>query len=233
MLPLLAGFFVTILFFFRVMQVQTDVQAALYYAGRRTACEAGAVNSEVILRVSAEAYFREKICQSDFVRQYVSNGSGGVSLLRSELSEEYVKLKSDYFIKLPINFFGVDGIYVSQCSVSRKWTGDRDDDSTEDYVYVTEHGRVYHRNRGCSYLDLSIRMVSGEEIDALRNKNGNIYYACSGCAAKKNPNRSIYITDYGTCYHLDLGCSGLKRSVYMIPLSEAGGKGACSKCGNP
>ena len=41
----------------------------------------------------------------------------------------------------------------------------------------------------------------------------------------------VYVTDYGTCYHSDLACSGLKRTIYLILLEETGGKRACGKCG--
>ena len=31
-------------------------------------------------------------------------------------------------------------------------------------------------------------------------------------------------------YHTDLNCSGIKRTIEMIRLSDVEGKGACSKC---
>lgn len=57
-IPVAAVFFLTLLFFFRVLQIQTEVQEALNYASRKTACEASAVSSQTGLLVSAEAYFR-------------------------------------------------------------------------------------------------------------------------------------------------------------------------------
>ena len=56
-IPVTAVFFLTLLFFFRVLQIQTEVQEALNYASRKTACEAAAVSSQTGLLVSAEAYF--------------------------------------------------------------------------------------------------------------------------------------------------------------------------------
>lgn len=231
-LPLVAGFFVAVLFFFRVLQVQTGVSEALYYASRKTACEASAVSSTTALLASAEVQFRNEIRQCSYVDAYVPEGSWGISLLRSELSGSYVELRADYVVKLPVNFFAIDGFAVSQCSRSRKWTGDRDSCGVEDYVYVTKNGTVYHRSRSCSYLDLSIQAIEAATVDARRNKSGSKYYACSGCAAKGDTD-IVYITDYGTSYHQNLACSGLKRTVYLVLLSEVGGKGACSKCGSP
>ena len=43
-IPVTAVFFLTLLFFFRVLQIQTEVQEALNYASRKTACEAAAVS---------------------------------------------------------------------------------------------------------------------------------------------------------------------------------------------
>lgn len=230
-LPLMAGFFAAILFFFRVLQVQTQVQEALIYASRKTACEASLAESPAVLRASAEAYFRNELGQYEIPQRYVNGGGLGISLLQSDFSDCYIELQADYQVKLPIRFFSVDGIRISQSSCSRKWTGDADDGHQEDYVYVTETGTVYHRNRKCPYLDLSIRAVQYADLSGLRNRNEHKYYECSECVARNCAPAIVYITDYGTCYHMSLTCSSLKRTVYMIPLSETGGKGPCSKCG--
>lgn len=230
-LPLVAGFFVTVLFFFRVMQIQTGVQQALSYAGRKTACEASIVHSQAALLTSAEAYFIGELKKCGYVEQYVSGGHIWISPVRSDVSGSYIDLKVDYFVKLPIDFFTVKGFSVSQQCRSRKWTGDRENDSLEDYVYVTENGTVYHLSRSCTYLDLSIQAAESGQMEEKRNKNGNKYYGCSDCAAENECPSVVYITDYGTCYHHSLTCSSLKRTVFMIPLSQVGGKGACSKCG--
>ena len=88
---------------------------------------------------------------------------------------------------------------------------------------------VYHKDYHCSHLDLSIRMTHLELVEGLRNENGGKYYPCEHCV--KGNGGNIYITNSGDRYHSSLSCSGLKRTIYAIPISEAAGKGACSRCG--
>ena len=231
-LPLTAAFFVSVLFFFRVLQVQTQVQEALTYASRKTAAQAGMTTSSSVLFVTAEALCRKELQQHKEYQRYVADHSGGISLLLSEMDGSEIKLRADYEIKLPVAFFAVRGISITQYSTSRKWIGDRELWMNTDYVYVTEHGMVYHCSRNCSYLDLSIRAVDYAQIGALRNRSEHKYNGCDQCVAKKLKLGQVFITDYGTCYHATLSCSGLKRSVYLVPISEVNGMGACSKCGD-
>lgn len=134
-------------------------------------------------------------------------------------------------LKFQLAFFEVKGVGICQKSKSHKWIGDRTDGKQSDYVYVTKHGTVYHRSRKCHYLDLSIKSTDYAQISSMRNKNEHKYSACSGCVAKNHVAGKVYVTDYGTCYHSDLACSGLKRTIYLILLEETGGKRACGKCG--
>lgn len=98
-------------------------------------------------------------------------------------------------------------------------------------VYVTETGIVYHRNYQCTYLEPSVRSVAKTQLGELRNSSGGIYHLCERCGWMPGNDGNCYVTDYGDCYHTSLSCSGLKRKVYTVPLSEVKGKGACSKCG--
>ena len=126
---------------------------------------------------------------------------------------------------------GSSGIDCSRSKMSA-WSGyEREGwmDTGNDTVYVTETGLVYHKDYHCSHLDLSIRMTHLELVEGLRNENGGKYYPCEHCV--KGNGGNIYITNSGDRYHSSLSCSGLKRTIYAIPISEAAGKGACSRCG--
>ena len=97
-------------------------------------------------------------------------------------------------------------------------------------MYVTENGVVYHQDYHCSYLDLSIHMVPSSGLEELRNASGGKYYPCERCG-QNVAGMGVYVTDYGSKYHTSMSCSGLKRKIYAVPVSETAGKGACSKCG--
>ena len=71
-LPLVAAFFVSILFFFRVLQVQTQVQAALNYASRKTAVQACVNDVPSPLLATAEVYFRKELKQYAEYQKYVA-----------------------------------------------------------------------------------------------------------------------------------------------------------------
>ena len=77
-LPLVAAFFVSILFFFRVLQVQTQVQAALNYASSAfvSSCDCGGVFSEGIETVCGVSEICGTIC-SRSVTSYVEYGGTG------------------------------------------------------------------------------------------------------------------------------------------------------------
>lgn len=101
----------------------------------------------------------------------------------------------------------------------------------EKMVYMTDNGSVYHRNLGCSYLNLSVTQVSGSAVSGTKNMYGEKYTPCEICSRNQDPAGSVYITKQGNRYH-NLGtCSGLKRSVRMVKESETGEVCACSRCG--
>lgn len=228
--PLVAGFFVFILFFFRVVQVESQVKAALYYSSRMSALASSANDSSVVSVATAEVLFRSRISDSKHIDTYVSGGRYGVSLLGSKMDGDDVALKAKYKVKLPVSFFTVDGIWIEDYSNSRKWTGKNPGEKTDPYVFYTDYGSVYHLSEQCNYLDLSIKSIKWSQVGASRNKDGRKYHACYCAADKKTEGSTVFITDYGTNYHGKLGCSKLKRTVHKVHKSEVDGKNLCSKC---
>jgi uncharacterized CHY-type Zn-finger protein len=229
-LPLVAAFLAVILFWFRVLEVETEVYAALNYASRQTAAAGTLSENDSAELVLAEGFFLSKLSQAGTAGNYLSSTQKKLLLTNSVLDGDYVDLIADYRIKLPVAFFSVKDIHIRQESKSRKWTGSKPDDADGVYVYVTETGTVYHLTKECKYLDLSIRRVDPADLVSLRNVSVHKYYECEHCAEKNTENETVYVTDYGDAFHYSVECSGLKRSIYVVLKSEVGEKKLCSKC---
>ena len=228
-------FFAVLTFFymFEVMAVRTSIRSGMQYAGKEAAEKAYLVS--LVTPGQLEKSIVEAIGGERLERSVVEGGSNGIHCEGSRMSmtTSILELKVSYRVILPIPL--VDGVSVPMKEEMRfkGWSGyERIDFGGEDdeTVYMTETGVVYHRDYHCAYLDLSIRAVTAEGIEGLRNESQGKYHSCELFMTGKNPS-SVYITDYGDRYHSTLACSGLKRTIYAIPLSEAVGKGACSKCG--
>lgn len=230
-IPLVTGFFVVLLMFFRILQIQTQVQEALVMAGRKTAVMATDCGGTWEF-VNAQLQFRKCMEDMDLISQYVQGGSSGIVLESIGAEDEFITLRASYRVQMPVSFFYIKGILIRQAGSIRKWTGSATGSglSDGDWVYVTPDGEAYHNTKSCRYLDLSIKSFKMAEIKDLRNKDGEKYRMCDGCVAEISGDFWCYVTDYGECYHADLRCSGLKRTVYRIRRYDTGGRKGCSKC---
>jgi len=235
-IPFFTCFFAAFLFFFRVMQVQLLVQGALEETGRNLAILSVKELEEEVSHIEylglAKGMFCMKLLEEELVEQYVEGGAVGVSLLASDFEGDYIALNANYVVDFPVKLLGNLDILVSQNTLFRKWNGWHtiaEGQNAEMWVYVTEHGEVYHMRKSCPYLDLSIRKVFAGTLGSRRNSNGERYRACGRCTMGSYQDM-VYITDYGDRYHKTQDCSALKRTIYQKRQSEVGGMDACSKC---
>lgn len=231
-LPLAASFFVSILFFFRVMQIQLIVQNALDDTGRQLAVYASEKDTAANPAV-AEALFLKELGEQEIADEYILGGKLGISILGSEFDGQDVCVKADYLIRLPIQIFWTRNFAMEQHADCRKWSGwnpGGEADIEGQWVYITETGSVYHSTSACSHLELSVRGVLREQIAELRSEDGAKYYKCRECGNQENSGGIVYITNQGNRYHNDLNCSGIKRTIYMIRLSDVGERRRCSRC---
>ena len=233
-LPLFLFAILVMLGIFTSLQVQSCMSQALQYSARKTAVsymDAEDLQKGIPLtgaRLIAIRYFQKNGGWSDVI----AGGMAGISFRGSDLSGEYVHLCASYQVKLPISFWRIRSLPVTQCVSARKWIGETDGsgtgaDADDGYVYVTEYGTAYHKDLSCPYLDLSIRAVSAAGVSKNRNLDGGKYYACDCCNGNES---TVYVTDYGTEYHSKLSCSHLVRSIHRVEEGNAGGLHACPKC---
>lgn len=165
----------------------------------------------------------------------LTDGAAGIGWMRSRiLEDDCIDLVATYQVQPAISILGFGEFGMYSRMRTRAWNGyDNAQTSVgqdgERLVYVTPNGEVYHMKKGCSYLRLSIRAVTKDELTILRNQDREIYDACKACdGASKN---TVFITDYGNCYHASLRCSALRRTIEVIPISQVGARTKCKKCG--
>lgn len=161
----------------------------------------------------------------------------GIDMYSAGTEGDFTRTDSYSFAPMQI-LFPLPAIQFETEVTLHPWTGsdglfsDADPDAEpERMVYMTSSGSVMHLDPHCSYLDIHIRAVAGNEIDSARNSGGKKYHACEHCSRGKPPADVVYITDNGTRYHNSGACSSLKRTVRLIPESEASGCAFCSRCG--
>jgi len=210
------------------------------YAYERTA--GGVLPDGLAGVLLTEGYARGQILEcvgrSYLDQSCVKGGCGGISLAGSSVMGEgdIIDLRVAYQVRPFAKLMGFDGFSMSQCYYGKAWTGydvtgQVSDVSKEDpMVFITESGSVYHLDRGCTYLNPSVQSVDAGSVAGLRNHSGGKYYPCGSCG-EAGAGGQVYITQYGDSYHSRINCSGLKRTIYTVPLSQVGARGRCSKCG--
>lgn len=229
-LPLFLFAAVTILSLFLMIQTQYIVGNSLDLAVADTALLRGKAPKQVEALTKA-AFYKELTVQKCPL-SLIKGGAAGFSWTNTHVDDAYIDTSVTYHIRFPIRFFGISTMKVSDNCRIHRWTGSQEkkmDSKGERWVFVTPTQSVYHESRVCSHLKLSVRSV---KVSSLK-KGGNSYVPCGHCAKGKarGDGGTVYVTAEGDCYHYRLDCSGLKRTIYMVKISQTKGKGPCSRCG--
>lgn len=236
-MPLFLAAMIAVMFFINVVTTSVQVSQGLHEAGRQMALLAYAKDAADI---DTEGYLTgalSLVYANGKVKEKVTGEISGLSLLRSGIlqEDEMIDLVAEYRLDVPMLFLGNRQIYMLQRARVRAWTGRDSDTGGEESaesgmtVYVTVNGSVYHKDRECSHIRLSIQMVNRSQLDGLRNTSGGKYYPCEAC--KGGSGNQVYVTDSGDRYHNSTACSGLKRGVFSVQLSEVESWSPCSRCG--
>lgn len=166
----------------------------------------------------------------------IEKGMDGLLFLESEIfgEEDCFELVVTYQVDPFSNVAGFGSFRMANRYYGHVWNGYQipgtdDGDVKEDVVYVAENGSVYHEDRNCSHISLSVREVSLQKAYESRNVNGGKYEPCVKC---KNAGamEKVYITDEGESIHYKKDCAALKRTVYALNLKNAGRYQPCTRC---
>lgn len=220
--------------------------AAYSYVAERLADGETAV-AETVLTVFDQKIVRDigmttmfhACCDAEILKQArVGQGFSGI-WVDTEASGETTYAELYYRVR-PADVLTKGGgkFYVMRL-VYRDWTGEGErhaaSEEAEDEkttVYMTEHGRVYHRKRTCSYIKIDVTPVLSECVKNERNASGAKYYACEFCDPVLRIGTQVFITEYGTRYHAVSTCSAMKRTVKECDFDAVKDTyPPCSRCG--
>lgn len=216
-----------------MLSFKIKVHQALYEEARIISMEAFDTRSIAIS--SMEEDIREILNYLGANYSIIKGGENGINLSESKLdSTEYVELIASYnFVPFGISILDLVEIPIEQRCVMHIWCGYENGYfglGNQDYVYVTDNSDVYHLNRECSHIKLSIKKVNANDISSLRNRDGGKYHSCEICHSKLSDDE-LYITSDGNRYHNTIICSGLKRTVRLVRITNIDGRRPCKRCG--
>lgn len=167
----------------------------------------------------------------------LKSGADGLLLWESEVfgDEDTIDLIVTYSVSAWGRLAGVPSFRMANRYYAHIWNGYRlpgeDKAGEKKTVYVTENASVYHLDKDCTHLLLSVRRISVSELGEARNKYGGRYQACEKCVGDKCA-VFCYVAESGARYHYVRECPGLKRTIYAVSMEEAAGYQPCSRCGS-
>lgn len=234
-----------------IIRLQSEFEQSLHQYGKKMAVHAYAYDKiqkndssvvDVVESLSFSTGFLKKEIEDSLGKEYLNdsplvNGDAGILYLYSSfMKDDIIDLVIQYEVQPFGNLFGTKRMKLMNRCRLHAWTGydlksvSNSWKEKEQYVYIAEDGEVYHTNRNCTHLVLSIQECSIDTLDNFRNEDGGKYSSCELCGTSQLEGRIRYITETGNRYHIDKNCSGLKRTVSVIPLSQVNQKRGCIRC---
>lgn len=237
-IPLFVFYSIIMIYVMNLINFQNRVNEGMYDTARTLSkLEYNALGSAN--DISAMALLHAQLKEEAVDNMGIRGGRLGITSFQSEFEGENINFTVNYTICIPFDFLGIADLNCMQRFCVRKWIGNEDKGNDSDYkqnreermVYITETGTVYHLDRNCTYLMLSRKSISLDELKEQRNLDGGKYHACELCSGNGSNKNIVYITDWGDRYHADVNCSGLKRSVMTVPYTSVADWSECSRCG--
>ncbi len=215
------------------------VLARTGYAYHKLAEGYDILESEIANIGFSHLYAREKVVahagEAFLDRIGISGNAEGILFLQSDIvNPECLDLVATYYTKalfLPESFAGFGMVNRAYMKV---WTGYDNaaagaGEQEGEVVYITSQGEVYHTERSCTHLQLSVSQIPYADVAQYQNEDGVYYTRCERCG-KQEMSVTVYITQEGDRYHASLSCGGLRRTVMAVYLEDVEGRRACSRC---
>lgn len=249
-LPLLLFFFLNLFSALDLIRLHSNLQTALWETGRQMTVYAYAYDKlqgeernqfisdaggSLLSAFAAQSSVVHYLGEEYLAGTPLTNGPQGLNFLQSSFmsEEDCIDIKVTYQATPWFNVLGLGSFRMCSRFYGRAWTGYAlsGEAQESDYVFVTEHGSVYHETLSCTYLQRMIEVVNLQNINEIRNDFGEKYDICELCGETGAGNH-VYVTHEGNRYHWTIECSALKRMIRTIPRLEAQSQyRPCSRCG--
>lgn len=257
-MPLFIYGIIAFMYFFQIIYIQECVQSGMTQVAREASrygyiyediSEVQPEEQSTATSIFNGTFYKMRLNQylmaSNMSDSCIMGGRNGIIMQLSSFMEdgETIEIIAAYRIKIPVALISVKGFQMVQRVKTRAfigmdysekgngtWGEEKNDDNQ--IVYITENGTVYHYKKTCTHLKLSIKGVKPEQLPLLRNDNGGKYKPCERCVKEESSEGRdwVYITTEGNRFHTTLECSGLKRTIFSVFLSEVRARGACKRC---
>ena len=237
-LPLFCFFVISMGNAIEIIRLHGNLEVALWNAGRQIGVygalpegQQGSADHRLEAVAISYTYVKEQI-EEQLGEEYLEmspldGGSDGLQFLESNIEGDIYTINMTYRIAGISQLSGFKKFRMANRYYGHMWNGyEIPEPEDEEYIYITENGRVYHTNRECTHIRLSVRVV--EATEALRE-----YRPCEKCTDKiPHPTGGLlfFVSENGECYHSRRDCPGLKRTVQKIPKEEAFKYEVCSRC---
>lgn len=241
-MPLFLCFLLNLGCAIELIRLHGNLQLALWDTCGKMAVYGYAAGDGGLAAVFSWGYLKNSL-MDDLGKDYlnhapVKNGADGISLWNGSAfcSDDEMDVTVTYKAVPFGSLSAFSAFFMTNRCFIRLWTGYEIAQDPEkalnevDVVYVAENGEVYHENRNCTHLKLSVREIAASEVGNARNRDGGKYDACEKCTPGLSE-QNFFITEEGNCYHASAECPGLKRTVFSVPRSSAAQYRACSRCG--
>ncbi|MCM1190123.1 MAG: hypothetical protein NC541_12600 [bacterium] len=236
-LPICLFFLINLGSAVEMIRLHNNLQMALWDAGSRLALYGYEQSENEAASWVSGFYIKNRIL--DYLGENyldaspLTAGEKSLQLWESDMLEgDRLDIRLTYSVGPAISLTGFRMFRMANRYTVHLWNGYDLTENAEEVqiVYMTENGRVYHKDRNCTHLRLSVQAVARESVDQARNRWGGRYSACEKCAEASLPD-ILYVTVEGARYHWRDDCPGLKRTVLSVPLTEAADYPCCSRCG--
>jgi len=239
--PVFLLFFLNLASIMEIIRLHGNLQFALWGIGNETALYECIVGEEGAGSLLSSIYIKGRMVDN-LGREYLEqsplkDGVSGLSVLAKPLQNDILDVTVSYSASPLSGFIGFPVTRLSNRYYGHLWngydvSGNSSDTQKNEMVYMTDNGSVYHVDRNCTHLLLSVETVNADTVGQRRNQWGRSYGPCEKCARGERPS-GVYITQEGECFHYSSSCPGLKRTVYAVQLTDVQGVyRPCSRCGN-